>query len=210
MIIKPFAQRVLDAMKEQGISAAELSRLSGVSYDVINKFKHRPDSSTKADNARRLATALNLDHDDVDLSESMPAPDADLVDIYNVQASAGHGSIIEDEEIVSRLAFPPGYLQRITKSSPANLAIISVKGDSMLPTLADDDLVMVDTGKTSLDFDGLFVLRFGEALHVKRIARAEIGKVRIISDNRGAYPAIEIRKEEVGVVGKVIWLGKKA
>lgn len=133
-----------------------------------------------------------------------------LVSIYDVQASAGHGSIVESEQVIDRLAFPPGYLKRITSASEADLAIIGVKGDSMLPTLKDDDVVMLDTAKTSLGFDGLFVLRLDGALHVKRISRSsEPGLISIISDNKSEYPTVSRKIEDIEVIGKVIWMGKK-
>ncbi|MPL79247.1 hypothetical protein SDC9_25123 [bioreactor metagenome] len=135
----------------------------------------------------------------------------DLVNVYNVSASAGPGIIVDEETVVDRLAFPQGYLSRITKARPADLAVIGVKGNSMEPTLRDDDVVMIDTSKRSLGYDGLFVLNFDNALLVKRISRGTgPGKVMILSDNREEYPAVEWHVSDVIVVGKVIWVGKKA
>ena len=139
----------------------------------------------------------------------LPERDERMVDVYDVRASAGHGAIVDGEYVVDRLSFPPDFLSRLTRTSPKNLAIISVKGESMTPTLADDDLVMIDKTKTSLDFDGLFVLKFGDALHIKRVGRGCNGTVVIISDNL-AYPSRDMPRQEIDVVGKVIWLGKKA
>ncbi len=144
--------------------------------------------------------------------DQLPVPDTaeapPLVNIYDVRASAGHGALIDGEEIVDRVAFPPLYLERLTRTNPRHLAIISVKGESMEPALKDDDIVLIDTTKTSLDYDGLFVLRFGDALHVKRIGRGHNGHVLITSDNP-AYRDVELPREEVEVVGKVIWKGQK-
>lgn len=96
-------------------------------------------------------------------SQAVTAPD-DLVPVYNVAASAGYGALMDDqEEIVDRLSFPPGYLRRITSARPQDLAIIAVKGDSMVPTLGDNDVVMIDMSKRDLSFDGLFVMRDGGA-----------------------------------------------
>ena len=136
--------------------------------------------------------------------------DVALVPVYSVYASAGPGALVTSEEIVDRLAFPPNYLRHITKSKPEHLAIIGVKGDSMSPTLKDDDLVMIDTKKVDLSYDGLFVIRDGgEALLVKRIGRASRrGYVMIISDNKD-NPPVERPGEDVEVVGKVIWAGVK-
>lgn len=142
--------------------------------------------------------------------EEIAANSVTLVPVYDLSASAGHGSEVGDYEAIAHsLAFPPDYLRRVTKANPAHLAIISVKGDSMTPTLKDDDIVMVDTSKTSLGYDGLFVLRFHEALHVKRISRARPGFVTVISDNRAMYHERDFAEAEVMVVGKVIWAGGK-
>lgn len=148
----------------------------------------------------------------VDNGDTPPA-DAALVSVHNVAASAGPGAIaLDDEGPAYQLAFPPDYLRKVAPSaSPRDLAIIEVKGESMIPTLHDDDIVMLDRGKTSLDYDGLFVLRFGETLHVKRVTRSpKADHIKILSDNRDLYPPEEWHKAEVQVIGKVVWKGGKA
>lgn len=145
----------------------------------------------------------------------VPGPDqgetaASLVSVFDVHASAGHGALVEHEEPEAySLAFPPRYLSKLTSSSPKNLAIIGVKGDSMEPTLNDDDIVLLDMSKTDLSWDGLFVLRYDNALHVKRVSRSpQRGSVRIMSDNR-LYDPIDLPAEEVTPIGKVLWYGRK-
>ena len=131
-----------------------------------------------------------------------------LVPVYEVAASGG--AVVEAEEQSHSLAFPPAYLSKLTSSSPKNLSIISVKGDSMEKTLLDDDIVLLDRSKTHLGYDGLFVLRHNDTLHVKRVALSpKPGHVTIISDNRDIYPAYEARIEDLEVIGKVLWYGRK-
>lgn len=139
-----------------------------------------------------------------------PLADDDLVPVYNVAASAGYGALVDAEEVVDRLAFPPGYLRRITSANPANLAIISVKGKSMEPTLSDDDIVMIDVSKRDLSYDGLFVVRDnGDGLLVKRITRGpRRGTILMVSDNP-QYPNQERDMSDIEVVGKVLWKGVK-
>jgi phage repressor protein C with HTH and peptisase S24 domain len=147
-----------------------------------------------------------------EISNGEPTPHGShLVPIYNVEASAGNGFHIGDEYQVASLSFPEGYLQRVTRANPRNLAVISVKGDSMTPTLSDDDVVMLDTTKLDLSYDGLFVIRdSGNALLVKRIGRASrSGFVSMISDNKEQYPAVERALGDIEVIGKVIWKGGK-
>lgn len=132
-----------------------------------------------------------------------------LVPVYNVEASAGSGRIVDIEEHVANLAFSARYLAEMTSARGRDLAAIRVRGDSMEPTLLDDDMVLIDRTKTSLDYDGMFVLRFGEALHVKRVGRGRTRTtVQVISDNR-IYPPVEMDRAEIEVVGKVLWYGRK-
>lgn len=139
-----------------------------------------------------------------------PAPEGSaLVPVYDVTVSAGHGAIVDAEDHVSNLAFSTQYLREMTSAKGRQLAAIRVKGDSMAPTIQDDDMVMVDTTKTNLDYDGLFVLRIGEALQIKRIGRgARKASVMVISDNT-LYPAVDTERAEIDVIGKVIWYGRK-
>lgn len=138
---------------------------------------------------------------------------APMIPVYDVQASAGDGSFPEaHEDVVEVLSFPRNYLKRIAnRSSAKDLVIISAKGDSMLPTIASGDVVMVDVSKKDWGYDGLFVIRDGDgALLIKRLARSgRRGHVTIISDNSRLYPAIEAPAGEIEIVGKVLWMGVK-
>lgn len=132
-----------------------------------------------------------------------------LIPVYDVQASAGFGALVDYEEQTHSLAFPPSYLRKLTAGSPKDLVIISTKGDSMEPTLLDDDIVLVDTSKTHMGYEGMFVLRHNDTLLVKRAGMAaKSGHVMLISDNK-AYPPVEARMDDLHVVGKVLWYGRK-
>lgn len=213
---KSFGDTVIEEMTARGWSARELQRRSGVSYDVIAKLKQRPGSSTSSENGQKLAAALGIEWQPGSAAREVPhgetPPDgSSLIPVYDVAASAGDGSVVYDEEHVESLAFPAGYLRKLTSANSRDLKIITVKGDSMLPTLNDDDVVMLDTSKHDLSYDGLFVLRDnGDGLLVKRIGRAtRSGYVTLISDNRALYPTVERAIEDIQVIGKVLWQGRK-
>ncbi|MBM2293809.1 helix-turn-helix transcriptional regulator [Sulfitobacter pseudonitzschiae] len=194
--------RLAEAM---GIDNDKMSRiLKGkrrVQPEEIPKVLKYFNVDTELDNAQKSMT--QVDSPTADANQS-------LIPVYDVAASAGHGMIPEYEAQTHSLAFPPDYLRKLTSSNPQNLAIFSVKGDSMEPTLLDDDVVMLDTSKVSLSFDGLFVLRFDDALHVKRVGRSsKKGHVTILSDNASIYPPLEILARDVQPVGKVLWYGRK-
>lgn len=211
-----FYQDFMSAFEASGLTKAELHRKSGVSYDIINKLVRGDNRSTRPDRAIALAKALGFtlpgsSQPEIVYDGGIQPQGSDLISVHDVSASAGPGTFVDGEEYAAySLAFPPGYLSKLTRANPKNLAIISVKGESMAPTLHDDDIVMLDTSKTNLDYDGLFVLRFGETLHVKRVTRSPApDHIKIISDNRELYPAEDWPADQVTVVGKVIWKGGK-
>ncbi|OAN71116.1 hypothetical protein A8B82_21220 [Sulfitobacter sp. EhC04] len=134
-----------------------------------------------------------------------------MVNVYDVQAAAGDGALVDEyEAIASKLSFPPDYLRHITSTNPVNLAIISVTGGSMVPTLHHDDIVMVDTTKKNIAYDGMFVLRHDGLLKVKRLQWGP-GKqtIILISDNTQLHPPEEHALDEIEILGRVIWVGAK-
>ena len=204
---RTFREKVIEAQRELGLSHRALADRAGVSYDVVRELHRRPNSTTGAENAEKLRRALSIDEG---FNEPPGVFDVDLVPVYDIEAGAGRGVVVYDESSVASLAFPPGYLSKTLDADPADLKIISVKGDSMIPTLAGGDVVMIDMSKRDLSFDGIFVFREdGEALQVKRIGRASRrGYVTVIADN-SAYPTVEMPREDVDVLGRVIWAGCK-
>lgn len=148
-------------------------------------------------------------HFDSDGLDVITPQDDLFIPVYDVEASAGHGVLVESEEVICNMAFDRRFLRRMTDARPNELAIIRVKGHSMEPTLMDDDHVLVDRTKTNLSYDGLFVIRFDDALHVKRVGRsATKGNVLVISDHP-AYRDLDMPKEDLDVIGRVLWVGRK-
>ena len=204
---------IKDRLTGQRGEKAELARHMGVGSDIITKILSG-DRRVQPEEIPKVASFFGASRGDAlqEIRDGAKAPaGASLVTVYDVTASAGHGAVVDDEEHVSSLAFPPGYLRKLTRANPRDLAIITVKGDSMLPTLNDDDVVMLDTSKRDLSYDGLFILRDnGDGLLVKRVGRASrSGYVSLISDNRTLYPAVERAIEDIEVIGKVLWHGRK-
>ncbi|ETD89820.1 S24 family peptidase [Rhodobacter capsulatus] len=205
------------ALKATNRSLRSVATQSGVSYEQLKALMQGKAQKTNFDDGVKVVSAFGVSVEQFlgggissdPAADVEPEPAGTMIDVFDVAASAGHGAVVDGETVIERLSFPLDYLSRFTRTHPRHLKIIAVKGDSMEPTLKDDDVVMLDTTKTSLDYDGLFVLRWGDALHVKRVGRAANGSVRIISDNKDIYPPIEMPRAEITVVGKVIWMGKK-
>ena len=142
-------------------------------------------------------------------SAAHASPDG-LLRIKQLQigASAGPGSLAEDE-LAESMGFGPKWLRRLG-TDPENLSLITVDGDSMEPTLGDDDDIMVDHSAPSRRLrDGIYVLRMDDVLLVKRVAVGPSGKLSIRSDNPQYPDWHDVSPESVNIIGRVVWAGRR-
>lgn len=144
----------------------------------------------------------------VDTGEQRPAG-FQLVSVYDIDASAGHGAIVTEEAPLYDLAFRRDWLKSITNASAQDLLVIRAKGDSMLPTITDGDTLLVDRTKININYDGIFILRYDDVLRVKRLDKnPATGLYRVKSDNP-VYDTFDVRADHLDVIGRVIWIGRK-
>lgn len=142
-------------------------------------------------------------------ASSLPDPDAYCyVPLYDVYASAGHGSLIDDEPVIDRLAFKCDWLKGEMGLNPENCCLIHVTGDSMEPTLHNKDVVMLDRTHTIYMSDGVYCLRLDGGLLVKRLQRINAQQLEVISDNP-VYRPYPLNTSDVKIIGRVVWAGKR-
>ena len=129
-----------------------------------------------------------------------------------VKAAMGGGAVLEQPaEDGKPYHFQKSWIRDHLKARPADLRMLHVEGDSMLPTLNDGDIVLVDLSRTAPSPPGLFVLFDGLGLVAKRlehVASSDSPTVRILSDNP-LYAPYERAAEEVNIVGRVRWLARE-
>ncbi|MDO6497360.1 LexA family transcriptional regulator [Photobacterium sanguinicancri] len=128
-----------------------------------------------------------------------------LVPGYHIQVSAGNGTCAIDAPIKRYLAFRRKYIKY--KGLDSNkLAVVFVKGDSMEPTIKDNDSLLIDLSCTNPIDGKLFVVRLGDELYAKRVQKSYDGSIRLISDNKD-YQPIEVPKSELAelcIIGRVV------
>jgi phage repressor protein C with HTH and peptisase S24 domain len=106
--------------------------------------------------------------------------------------------------------FAPGLLRELGVGRPAALSLIRVEGESMSPTLAHGDDILVDEDDAAARLrDGIYVLRVGEALIVKRVALTPGGGLSILSDNPQSPGWENVDRASLAVIGRVVWAGRK-
>lgn len=129
-------------------------------------------------------------------------------------ASMGPGVTLDDDDtVVDRITVKREWLQTTLPGCRYDrLAVISGKGDSMEPTFSDGDLLLVDTSKTTVDIDGVYVLSAHKRLFIKSVRQRIDGSYEISSDNPKIKTVDVLNGDhEVMVHGRVVlvWGAKK-
>jgi phage repressor protein C with HTH and peptisase S24 domain len=195
---EPPPQALARIAAAQGVSLSALSRMLGRNIAYLQQYVRRgsPRVLPEADRAK-LAAFLGVEES---VLGGPPREEGEVaVPFLAVAASAGPGALAADERAVRTMSFARAVLRELGVA-PEHASVILVAGESMAPTLADGDRLLVDCADRRVPArGGVFVIREGDALSVKRLVPAA-GRMRIVSDN----PDYAERSGEAGltVIGR--------
>lgn len=134
------------------------------------------------------------------------------IPFYDIEASAGHGALVESDQYEKLITFSPDYIRNEIGVNPNNVFLMLARGDSMYPTIKDGAMIMVEKDLEHLN-DGIFVLRLNNALLVKRLNILPTGTIKVLSDNKMYEPyeidAKLLEADNVEVLGRVVWSGQR-
>jgi phage repressor protein C with HTH and peptisase S24 domain len=143
------------------------------------------------------------------LLDTLPAltPDLVLVNRYDVQVAAGHGAVVQHEDVLGSLAFRREWIQQQGLNA-RDLALVDVVGDSMEKVLRDGDIVLIDRSQPDIVSGKAYVIRIGDELLVKYLRHLPGGQIQVFSENQAVYPPLTISEHEVGrelvIIGRVV------
>jgi len=210
-----------DLIRDRGDDYASLSRLLGRNAAYVQQYIRRGvPRKLDEDDRRTLARYFRIDEamlggppsliTDRGKSRTRQSGKLVLVPQLAVGASAGPGALDGDEATFSQIGFDAGWLRGLT-ANPSAVSAIRVTGDSMMPTLGDGDDILVDASDAAERLrDGIYVLRFDDALNVKRIAIHPTSSRYTIHSDNAAYPDWpDCDPERIAIIGRVIWTGRR-
>ena len=211
------SERLTSLMYEKGISQAELARLIGIKQPSV--FKILSGETRNPKKILEIATALNVDPHWLKTGEGDPDPSYRIVevsepqnpntvriDILDVEASAGNGAYLSPTEqgLLSQEFDLTFFRQQFGRADAKHLKLITVKGDSMVPTLESGDLLYVDISENYFAADGLYVFTFDGQTFVKRLQK--VGKeMLVISDNPTYKEWTFTQDDDVFIHGRVVF-----
>ncbi len=207
-IATPDRARLVELAEANRASLSSLSAMLGRNPSYLQQFvrKGSPRKLEEADR-RKLARFFGVGEvelgADPDHATAMHESDFLAVPRLPLDASAGPGAYGAEEISLDAFRFSKRWLREMGLEG-ADLSAIRVEGDSMEPLLRSGDEIFVDRNKRS--GEGVFVVRIGDALHVKQVHASAPARIKLISAN-DAYAPIELAREEVEVIGRVVWKG---
>lgn len=213
-------------MTLSGINARELAERANVGrsfvYDILNGKSTNPTSQKLAAVADVLHVSVpylltgdesfTLATGDTHTASSGGAHIATIPSIA-IESSKGGSTVITDDAAEKAYSFHESWLKEELGVNSKDLRVIYVRGDSMQPTLQENDMVLVNTTHKTPSPAGIFVLFDGIGLMIKRLEFASkdpsdtTPMVRILSDNP-QYGQYERPLSEINIVGRIIWYSR--
>lgn len=215
--MKTFAERLVSAMAESGISQAQLAELVGISQPAIQKM-----TSGKTAGSRKMveiSRALGVNPDWLSSGNGPMRSDGQepvqfqrndnyRVEVLDLKVSAGPGTYMLSEavEVLSAIEFTNDHARSLFGSRRAkDIKVMTVDGDSMYPTIKSGDRLFFDVAVREFTTDGVYAFVFGKTFHVKRLQMQGL-ELAVLSDNP-AYKDWIISEEncdQLYVMGKAL------
>lgn len=206
------------AMRSAGVNQSQLAELVGMKQPSVGRLLSGETKTTRAVDliANVLGTTpafLKGESDSpTDGAPSPtvfvarnPEPDPDDIEIDSIDLAYGMGGTFLDigEIQVERAKFSRSWIRQFTNSPPQMLFSTRGAGDSMMPTIHDRDVVIVDRSQSRPEMgDKIWAIVFGGVGMIKRLRPMPDGTVKISSDNQSIRDEIA-SDGDLFIVGRV-------
>jgi len=209
--------RISALLDEKGWSQAELARRVGVSTQSIWKLVKGEAAGSRNLHkiARELGTTAEFLTGEIDDPAPAPGsamivapvePNPDEVEIDWIDLAYGMGGTFLDSDNVrvEKARFSRAWLRVFTSTPPNLLFSTQGYGDSMMPTIHDRDVVIIDRSQRTPDMgDKIWAIVYAGMGMIKRLRYLPDGTVKISSDNHLIRDEIAT-DADLHIVGRVI------
>lgn len=129
----------------------------------------------------------------------------DILPSFGGMGGGGSGEGDHEQALIARR-----LVEDELRAKPSDLLLIEARGESMAPDFLHGDQILVDRRDCNPVQPGAFALWDGDGYVVKlveRVPRAR-GLYRIFSAN-DRFSAYEVSEEEVTIMGRPVWFGRR-
>ncbi|MEM9965525.1 MAG: XRE family transcriptional regulator [Asticcacaulis sp.] len=216
------SERLNKLMNERGVSQADLARAVNITQPSVFRLTTGETRMSRrlneiADYLETSVAYLTGKTDDPK-EGAVPRPTArelaeqlDVVQLplLDMQYSMGGGADLSDYPEVEMIPVARKWVRHFTSSAPENLFLLTGRGDSMLPTINDGDLLLGDRSQNVPRMsDQIWALTYYNMGMIKRIQPAEGGGYLITSDNPAVNPTVAVM-DAVHIVGRICGVLKR-
>lgn len=195
-------ERIRAEREAQNVSRAELARFAGIAPSTLSDLELGLSKGTTA--LHKIATRLRVRPEwletgrgvrqalgeDLNLSARETGSAYLRIDQLDGEAGMGEGRVNEDyPEIVRSIDFDVSYIRALIGFVPqlGRLKLVTGHGNSMIPAIRPGDVVIVDTGCTSFDGDGIYLINTGHGQQIKGL-QDRGDAVYVVSANTDIFP----------------------
>lgn len=212
-VIQLEAEEIFDRLEALSLKQRELAGVLDLEENKITKVK----SGIRRFTATEVAKA-NAWLDSVQgrggYREETDTPDVDpqlgylAVEILPSFAGMGGGGTGEGD--YGQALVPRSLIEDELRAKPSDVLLIEARGASMEPDFHHGDQILIDKRDTNPVQPGAFALWDGDGYVVKLIERVPMqpGKYRVFSAN-GRFSAYEVDAEQIKIMGRPVWFGRR-
>lgn len=122
------------------------------------------------------------------------------VPLYNVRFTAGHNAFFDAGPADDSILLPRAWPAENAGTTSTRLAFIHMHGDAMKPELNNGDLLLIDRAEETIAH-GIYVFFVSGFLFIQRFA--------LKPGDESPLPDPEETAERTGLVGRVVWTGRR-
>lgn len=190
-------------LKQQTIDQLERKTHKG----VPDWFRYVKEALEGEGDRRRPARAV-VHRQEPEIPPVQP-DDVEFIREVDIRLAMGHGRLADDYPEVGQIPFNRNFRRTLTAAPVEQLFVARGDGDSMMPTLINDDMVLIDQSQQRISqSDRIWALRIEDAGLIKRVRVVPGGGYELLSDNPTIPPQM-VQRDQVAVLGRVIWVGRR-
>lgn len=203
------APAILEALRRLGVPHERIAQAINRDRTAATKMMSGKRSIKLGEIEALEALVAEYEIERGETSDAAPAGgDYMPVDILPSYAGMGGGGTGEGEH--AQALIPRALIEDELKAKPKDLILIEARGESMMPDFLHGDQILIDKRDCNPVQPGAFALWDGDGYVVKLVERVphKRGYYRIFSAN-SRFSAYEVEEEQIKIMGRPVWFGRR-